>query len=156
MNKVIVPGTFDPITNGHLDIIERAAKLYDQVIVAVAKSAGKNPLFSLEERAELAKDSCLYLKNVEVKTFEGLLVDFAKENDAHIVVKGLRIVSDFEYEFQMAGLNRKLYPEFETLFMMSSHEYMHLSSSQIRELAQMGGEYEELVPECVAKALKNL
>ena len=153
MKTAIVPGTFDPITNGHLNIIKRAAKLFNHVIIGVAKSAGKHPIFSLEKRVELARNACVDIPNVEVKSFDGLLVEFAKECNAQTVVKGLRIVTDFDYEIQMASLNRKLNPELESVFLMSSPKYCYVSSTQIRELAYMGGDYTDLVPECVSEAL---
>ncbi len=153
MKRAITPGTFDPITYGHLDVITRAAQLMDEVVVAVAASPGKNPLFSLEERTELAREATAHLPNVRVEPFDGLLVDFAKAQGAHALVKGLRAVTDFEYEFQMAALNYELSRDLETVFIMSPPQYMYLSSSIVRELASLGSPVERFVPEHVAAAL---
>ena len=153
MKKALVPGTFDPITNGHLDIIGRASMLVDEVILAVAASKRKNPLFSLDERVALAQKACNNLNNVTVKPFEGLLVDFAHECGASVVIKGLRAITDFEYEFQMAALNDHLSKGFETIFIMSPPEYMYLSSSIVRELASLNSPVDDFVPACVSKAL---
>lgn len=158
MKRAIVPGTFDPITEGHLDIIRRTAQLFDSVLVAVAASPTKGasgPLFSLEERVELVRSSIAEFSNVEVKPFDGLLVKFAQDEDATVVVKGLRVVTDFEYEFQMAAMNYTLDTTLETMFIMSSPKYMYLSSSIVRELARLGGPYRNFVPECVYEALKK-
>ncbi len=155
MKKALVPGTFDPITNGHLDIIGRASALVDEVILAVAASKKKQPLFTLEERVELAQEACAPFSNVNVLPFEGLLVDFAKECGTSIVIKGLRAITDFEYEFQMAALNDHLSKGFETIFIMSSPEYMFLSSSIVRELASLKTPADDFVPACVSQALRN-
>lgn len=155
MKKCIIPGTFDPITNGHIDVIRRSAKIMDQVVVAVAKSEKKIPIFTLEERLEMVKSSCKNFENVFVESFSGLLVDFAKDKEINCLIKGLRAVTDFEYEFQMAALNYKLDKNLETCFVMSSPEYMYLSSSQVRELASMGGDTGSLVPQCVYEALQK-
>ena len=155
MSKALTPGTFDPITYGHLDVITRAAQLMDQVVVAVAASSRKNPLFTLEERVELVKQATEQLPNVSVMPFEGLLVDFAKEQDAHVLVKGLRAVTDFEYEFQMNALNYQLTEGLETVFIMSPPEYMYLSSSIVREIASLHGDLDKFVPPCVADALRK-
>ena len=153
MKRAITPGTFDPITYGHLDVITRAAQLVDEVVVAVAASPGKGPLFTLEERSALAKQAVEHLPNVRVEPFEGLLVDFARKQKAQVIVKGLRAITDFEYEFQMAALNYQLANELETVFIMSPPQYMYLSSSIVRELARLGSPVDQFVPANVAEAL---
>lgn len=153
--RAITPGTFDPITNGHLDIITRAASLVDEVIVAVAASAGKHPLFSLEERADLVRQATAHLSNVTVEPFDNLLVEFAQQRNAHMIVKGLRAITDFEYEFQMNALNHQLDYDLETTFIMSPPEFMYLSSSIVRELASLHADFEQFVPACAAEALKR-
>ena len=155
MKRAVTPGTFDPITYGHLDIITRASQLMDEVIVAVAASAGKNPIFTLDERAALAREATAHLPNVRVEPFEGLLVDFAREQEAQVLVKGLRAVTDFEYEFQMAALNYELDRAIETVFIMSPPQYMYLSSSIVRELASFHSDVSKLVPPHVAEALSK-
>lgn len=155
MKRAVTPGTFDPITNGHIDVITRAAQLVDEVVVAVAQSRKKGPLFSLEERTRLAREALAHLPNVRVEPFDGLLVDFAHEIEATIVVKGLRAVTDFEYEFQQTALNYQLNPKLETVFIMSPPEYMYLSSSIVREIASMNDEkLEQFAPACVCEALR--
>ena len=153
MKRAVTPGTFDPITFGHLDVITRAAQLMDEVIVAVAASAGKNPLFTLDERTDLARQATSHLPNVRVEPFSGLLVDFARANEAQVLVKGLRAITDFEYEFQQAALNYELAHELETVFIMSPPQYMYLSSSIVRELARFGSPVDQFVPTHVAEAL---
>lgn len=147
----VYPGTFDPITLGHIDIIQRAAPLVDHLIVAVAENAGKKPLFSLKERTEMAASEvkALGLTNVEVKPFSNLLIKFAQYEGAQVVIRGLRAVSDFEYEFQMAGANRKLAPKVETLFLMASDSYQLISSRFVKEIARMGGDISHFVSERV-------
>lgn len=151
--RAITPGTFDPITNGHLDIICRAASMMDEVIVAVAASAGKNPLFTLEERTTLVRQATAHIPNVSVEPFSNLLVEFAQQRQAHVIVKGLRAITDFEYEFQMNALNHQLDYDLETTFIMSPPEFMYLSSSIVRELASLHADFEQFVPVCVVQAL---
>ena len=151
----LTPGTFDPITVGHLDVITRASQLVDEVIVAVAESAKKKPLFSLDERVELVREATRGLENVRVEPFNGLLVDFAHKVGATAVVKGLRAMTDFEYEFQMTAINYQLDHELETLFIMSTPQHMYLSSSVVREVAAMGGSVGDFVPSCVECALRE-
>ena len=160
VKRALTPGTFDPITAGHLDVISRAAQLVDEVIVAVAVSAKKKPLFSLEERVALVKEVTRDLPNVRVEPFDELLVDlaaklvdFARRMGAQAVVKGLRAITDFEYEFQMTALNYQLDKELETLFIMSTPQHMYLSSSIVREIASLGGDVSQFVPPCVNEAL---
>lgn len=146
MPIAVVPGSFDPITIGHLDIIKRVTKLYDKVIVGIVVNPNKKALFSLEDRVKMVKETIADMRNIEVDSFDGLLVEFVKMHDAHVIIRGLRAVSDFEREFQMAQLNRKLDPDIETTFMMASPEYTYLSSSVIKEIAMYGGNVSELVP----------
>jgi len=145
----VYPGSFDPITNGHMDIIERASKLCDKLIVAVLVNRSKTPVFSLEERVDLIKCSVKHLHNVEVESFSGLLIDYMNEKKAKVIIKGLRAVSDFEYELQMALLNKNLDSDIETLFMMTNINYSFLSSSSVRELATHKGNIDGLVPDCI-------
>jgi pantetheine-phosphate adenylyltransferase len=152
--KAIYPGTFDPITNGHLDVIERAAKIFEHLIVAVATNPSKRPLFTLEERTEMVREACAHIKNVTVEQFDGLLVEFARRKGVRVIIKGLRAISDFDYEFQMASMNRKLAPEIETVFIMTSLEYAYLSSSIVKEVAMLGGCVRELVPPPVLRRLE--
>lgn len=154
MRRALTPGTFDPITSGHLDIISRAAQLFDEVVVAVAQSAGKHPLFSLDERTALVRQVVEPLPNVRVEPFDCMLVDFARRMNAQAVIKGLRAITDFEYEFQQAALNDQLDGSVETMFIMSPPEYMYLSSSVVREIASLGGPVGQFVPPCVEKALR--
>lgn len=155
MKRVLAPGTFDPITYGHLEVITRAAQLSDEVVVAVAASPGKHPLFSLEERTKLIVEVTKHLPNVKVHPFDGLLVDLAHELDAQALVKGLRAITDFEYEFQMTALNYQLAPDLETIFIMSSPKYMYLSSSIVREVASLKGDVDQFVPPEVVDALNK-
>ena len=149
----IYPGTFDPITNGHLDIIARASKLYDKVIVAVAVNRGKTPLFSLNERVELIGRVISEFTNVAVIGFDNLLVECAKQQGATVILRGLRAVSDFEYEFQLAGMNRRLAPELETVFLTPAEQYEFISSTMIREIAQLKGNVSCFVPDAVHQRL---
>ncbi|MCK9621874.1 MAG: pantetheine-phosphate adenylyltransferase [Methylobacter sp.] len=151
----IYPGTFDPITNGHLDLIARASRLYHKVIVAIAVNRGKAPLFSLEERVGLAKAVVSEFPNVEVIGFDNLLVECAKQQGANVILRGLRAVSDFEYEFQLAGMNRRLAPELETVFLTPAEQYEFISSSMIREIAQLNGDVSCFVPDLVHQSLIN-
>jgi len=149
----VYPGTFDPITCGHFDLIERAARFYDRLVIAVADNRNKTSLFSLEKRVSLAKEVTSNLPNVEVIGFSGLLVDFVREIDGNVLLRGLRAVSDFEYEFQLASMNRKLAPEVETMFMTPAEQYAFISSSLVREISALGGDVSEFVHPVVAKAL---
>ncbi|MPN30254.1 Phosphopantetheine adenylyltransferase [bioreactor metagenome] len=149
MRIAVCPGSFDPVTNGHLDIFERASNMYDLVIVAVFHNPNKKPLFSMEERAELLAISTQHIPNIKIDSFSGLLNDYVKQQNTNIIVRGLRALSDFEYEFQRALLIKKIDPVIETVFMMTSSEYSFLSSSGIKELAKFGGSIKGLVPECV-------
>ena len=153
MRTVIYPGSFDPLTNGHLDVVQRAAKLFDRVVVAVAKSESKTPLFTLEERLALVKVAVQNLPNVEADTFDGLLVNYVEQRGAQAVVRGLRAVSDFEFEFQLALMNRKLNERIETIFMMPKDTYTFLSSRIVKEIARLGGDVSPFVPAHVRTAL---
>ncbi|MEP1741234.1 MAG: pantetheine-phosphate adenylyltransferase [Kangiellaceae bacterium] len=156
MTKIVLyPGTFDPITNGHLDLIERATRLFDKVIVAVANSSGKSPLFDIEQRISLVEKAVADLDNVSVCGFKGLLVDLAKEKNATVLLRGLRAVSDFEYEFQLANMNRQLAPDVESLFLTPSQKYSFISSTLVREVASLGGDVSRFVPPVVLAELHN-
>ncbi len=154
MRIAVYPGSFDPITNGHIDIIKRTANIFDKVVVAVSINSAKTPLFTIEERIEIVK-KVIDLPNVEVTTFTGLLADFAKEQGANVIIKGLRAVSDFEYEFQMALMNKKLSPEIETMFMMTNGRYSYLSSSIVKEVGRLGGDLTGLVPDTIIDVIKK-
>lgn len=151
--KAIYPGTFDPVTNGHVDIINRASSIFPQLIIAVAKNQNKKPYLSLEVRIQLLQEVVSNLPNVQVIGFDNLLIDFAIAQKASIILRGLRAVSDFEYEFQLAGMNRKLSKKVETLFLTPSENLMFISSSLVREIATLNGDVSEFVPECVVKEL---
>jgi len=155
MRTGICPGSFDPLTNGHLDVIERATKLFDRVIVAVARNESKSPLFSLEERLELARNAVSPWAEVEVDSFDCLLVDYAEQVGAQAIVRGLRAVSDFEFEFQLALMNRRLNERIETIFMMPKDTYTYLSSRMIKEIARLGGDVRAFVPDPVRAALAD-
>lgn len=154
MNQsAVCAGTFDPITLGHLDVIERAARIFPRLVIGVATKTGKNPLFNLDERMELIRQSTEHLPGVEVESFGGLLVDFSQSKGIRVIVRGLRAFSDFEYEFQMALTNRKLKPEIETLFLMPKQDYSYVSSSNVRSVAELGGDTSAFVPPVVHRAL---
>ncbi|MFH1386927.1 MAG: pantetheine-phosphate adenylyltransferase [bacterium] len=155
MKIAIYPGSFDPITNGHLDVIERAAKLFGEVIVAVIHNPEKKPRFSFKERLAMIKEAVAHCQNVKVESFDGLLVDYVKAKGAGSIIRGLRAVSDFDYEFQMALTNRKMAPEIETVFLMTDYRYSYLSSSFVKQIAKLGGDIAGLVPAPVAKRLKK-
>jgi len=155
MRRAIYPGSFDPVTNGHLDVIERARKLFDEVVVAVAHNDEKQPLFSLKDRLDLLRETAGNIDNVRIAEFEGLLVEFATKEEAGAVIRGLRAVSDFEFEFQMALMNRKLDAAVETIFLMPKEEYTYLSSRIVKEIARLGGDVSGFVPACVANALRR-
>ena len=153
--RVIYPGTFDPITNGHVDLVSRAAKMFDEVVIAIAIGHHKNPIFTLEERVELAQQSLKHLPNVELVGFDGLLVDFFKEQKATAVLRGLRAISDFEYEFQLANMNRQLDPQFESVFLTPSEQYSFISSTLVREIARLNGDLRKFVPAVVVDAFER-
>ncbi len=155
MRKVVYPGTFDPITNGHIDLVERACRLFDRVVVAVAASNRKNPLFSMEERVALAQETLAHLPNVEVVGFDILLVEFVRQQQAQAVVRALRAVSDFEYEFQLANMNRALAPTMESLFLTPAEHLSYISSSIVREIAFLGGDVSQFVAKPVEAALNK-
>lgn len=155
MRIAVYPGSFDPITNGHLDIIERASKIFDKVVVGVLKNKNKKPRFTAEERVMLIEKVTSRLPNVSVASFDGLLVDFARENNANVIIKGLRTVNDFEYEFQMALLNKALDSECETMFMMTNSKYSYISSSMVNELAGYNGDLAGLVPTDIIHYIKD-
>ena len=151
----VYPGSFDPLTNGHVDIISRGARLFDRIVVAMLVNAEKAPLFSMEERVEIARDVFRQHPNVEVDTFGGLLVDYVERRNAQVIVRGLRAVSDFEFEFQMALMNQRLNPQIETVFMMPAEQYTYISSRLIKEVFALGGRVHGLVPELVERRLRE-
>jgi pantetheine-phosphate adenylyltransferase len=153
--SALYPGTFDPPTNGHLDLIERGAKLFDHLIVAILNNPGKDPLFTVEERVEMLKESTVALKNVSVATFDGLMVEFARSQGVSAVLRGIRAISDYEYEFQMALMNRRLAPEIETVFLQPAGRYSFVSSRMLKEVFSFGGDVSGLVPPNVLKRLRG-
>ncbi len=155
MVKAVYPGTFDPVTNGHMDVIERSARIFDEVIIAVTTNPAKKPWFAVEERIEMLCECCGHLPNVRVEAFDGLLVNFVRAQGAKVIVKGLRAVSDFDYEFQMAAMNRQLASDVETMFLMTGLPFAYLSSSIVKEIAWLGGSLQDLVPENVADRLRR-
>ncbi len=155
MITAVYPGTFDPITNGHSDLVRRASKLFDHIILAIAKNSGKNPAFDLDRRKGLVEEVLKDVKNLEIRTFDNLLVDFVMECDANVILRGLRAVSDFEYEFQLAGMNRRLAPEVETLFLTPAEQFAFISSGLVREIASLGGDVSEFVHPEVQAALSK-
>lgn len=155
MRRVVCPGSFDPVTNGHVDVFRRASKMFDEVIVAVFHNPAKNPMFSMEERVEMLKNATCDLPNVKVDCFSGLLNEYVRKQGTNVIVRGLRALTDFEYEFQRALLIKRIDPEIETVFMMTSAEYSFLSSSGVRELAAFGGKIDPLVPDDVAERLRE-
>lgn len=155
MLKAVYPGTFDPITRGHEDLVRRAARLFGEVIVAVADSRTKQPFFSLGERVEMAASVLADCPHVRITGFSGLLIHFLQQQDAHIILRGLRAVSDFEYEFQLAGMNRNLYPNVETIFLTPSEQYMFISASMVREIALLGGDVSQFVQPAVCARLDS-
>jgi pantetheine-phosphate adenylyltransferase len=154
MIKAVYPGTFDPLTRGHEDLVRRAATLFDKLVLAIADSKAKKPYFTLDERIAMAREVLGDMKNVEVIGFSSLLTEFVKKQGARVVLRGLRAVSDFEYEFQLAGMNRNLYPEMETMFLTPSEQHMFISATLVREIAALGGDVREFVHPLVAKKLK--
>lgn len=154
-NTAVYPGTFDPITLGHVDLIERGSRIFERIIVAIAANTNKNPLFTLNERVELAKAALAKNKNVEVVGFESLLIHFMREQKSKIILRGLRVVSDFDYEFQLAGMNRHLAPDIDSVFLMPAENYTYISSSFVREISALGGDVKQFVPEVVLQALKK-
>lgn len=155
MDKAVYPGTFDPLTRGHEDLVRRAAKLFDRVIVAVAADSGKAPFFSLDDRIQMAQEVLVDCPNIEVVGFSGLLTVFLQQQNARIILRGLRAVSDFEYEFQLAGMNRCLYPDVETVFLTPSEQYMFISATIVREIARLGGNADKFVHPIVAEQLRK-
>jgi len=153
MKTIVYPGTFDPITNGHIDLIERASKLFDKIIVSIASSKKKSPLFTIEERISLATECLSHLPNIEIKGFDYLLVNFVKDCNGDAVMRGLRAVSDFEYEFQLANMNRALSPDVESIFLTPAEKFSYISSSLVREISSLQGDVTKFVPANVADAL---
>jgi pantetheine-phosphate adenylyltransferase len=155
MKVAVCPGSFDPVTLGHMDIIRRAAEIFDQVIVVVMTNSTKQAMFTKEERVGFLKRATAEMKNVEVESFGGLLADYTKQKNASVIVKGLRALSDFEYEFQMALTNRKINPDTETTFLTTTAEYMYLSSSLVKQVAQLGGDIKDFVPSCIVNDIMD-
>lgn len=155
MTVAVYPGSFDPVTNGHIDILERTSRIFDHIVVAVVHNVTKQALFSLEERVELIRESTKHLDNVEVECFNGLLADFLKDREASVIIRGLRSITDFEYESQMSMMNKKLFPEIDTVFIVSDSQYTFVSSSGIKEAAMLGGDVSSMVPSAVEKGLQD-
>ncbi|MDO9577304.1 MAG: pantetheine-phosphate adenylyltransferase [Candidatus Cloacimonadales bacterium] len=155
MKRAVYPGTFDPITNGHIDVLEKASKVFDEVILAVASFTGKNPIFSLEERVDLCRKSLIHLPKVRVMEFDGLVVNFARKIGALVMIRGLRAVSDFEYELSQALMNKKLCEELDTVFFVPHNKYLYVSSTMVRQVVELGGNMHDMIPECVEAALKE-
>lgn len=153
MIRAVYPGTFDPLTRGHEDLVRRASALFESLIVGIADSSAKHPFFTRHERIELASEALADLKNVKVVGFSGLLINFVRQHDARVILRGLRAVSDFEYEFQLAGMNRSLYPDMETIFLTPSEQHMFISATLVREIATLGGDVSKFVPPVVARRL---
>jgi pantetheine-phosphate adenylyltransferase len=153
MKTIVYPGTFDPVTNGHIDLVERASRLFDKVVIGIASSQRKSPLFTIEERIELASECLQHVPNVEIHGFDCLLVNFVSDCNADAIMRGLRAVSDFEYEFQLANMNRALSPEIESIFLTPSEKFSYISSSLVREISSLRGDVSQFVPSNVAKAL---
>lgn len=153
MKTIVYPGTFDPVTNGHIDLVERASKLFDKVVIGIASSQRKSPLFTIEERIELASQCLQHVPNVEIHGFDCLLVNFVSDCNADAIMRGLRAVSDFEYEFQLANMNRALSPDIESIFLTPSEKFSYISSSLVREISSLKGDVSQFVPSNVAKAL---
>ena len=156
MKKAVYPGTFDPLTRGHEDLVRRAAGLFGEVVVAIADSRAKQPMFSLDERVDMAREVLATYPNVQVMGFSGLLMDFMRTQGANVILRGLRAVSDFEYEFQMAGMNRQLYPDVETMFLTPSEQYMFISATMVREIATLGGDVSLFVSPVVAARIARM
>lgn len=153
MKTIVYPGTFDPITNGHIDLVERAARLFDKVVIGIASSQRKSPLFSIEERIQLASDALTHVPNIEIRGFDYLLVNFVNDCGADAIMRGLRAVSDFEYEFQLANMNRALSPDVESIFLTPAERFSYISSSLVREISSLDGDVSQFVPSNVAEAL---
>ena len=151
----VYPGTFDPLTRGHEDLVRRAARLFERVVVGIAESRGKRPIFTLAERVDIAREVLAPLPNVTVHGFDCLLMEFVNQHNARVILRGLRAVSDFEYEFQMAGMNRNLYPDVETLFLTPGEQYMFVSATMVREIASLGGDVSKFVPPHVLECLRR-
>ncbi|MDA7816026.1 pantetheine-phosphate adenylyltransferase [Porticoccaceae bacterium] len=155
MKTIVYPGTFDPITNGHIDLVERAARLFDKVVIGIASSQRKSPLFSIDERIQLASDALAHVPNIEIRGFDYLLVNFVNDCGADAIMRGLRAVSDFEYEFQLANMNRALSPEIESIFLTPAERFSYISSSLVREISSLDGDVSKFVPTNVVEALSN-
>jgi pantetheine-phosphate adenylyltransferase len=153
MKTIVYPGTFDPVTNGHIDLVERASRLFDKVVIGIASSQRKSPLFTIEERIELASECLQHVPNIEIHGFDSLLVNFVSDCNADAIMRGLRAVSDFEYEFQLANMNRALSPDIESIFLTPSEKFSYISSSLVREISSLKGDVSQFVPSNVAKAL---